>query len=405
MKSVFEKPWFKWVAMGSTSFLLLALLGGFALTEYLKIRAVQKEREAAKRAIIEYQDKFRNILMRIRQNLELEHYLAAYKNLEFLPGRRPNDSQMLEEYLDVLRKIGRGLLENNFLTESENVFDTIREIDPEFEGAGTALSQIESKRRLDGARFFLGQAQKMIDEKRYRDALGDLQKAETELKSVEILKFDDVEKEYSEHRRMLQIAKYWVHLEDAEKAIRDAWHQLKLSDFSKARTAITKATLLTGRASFLRPGTPEVERLRRALVDVDAEFAFLFPNAIPIWNEFKETDQKNENFFLLTGYHFEPLDGEGKVKISFSYRRQPSERYFVIRYRIFFANGKDFFNGHYLRPPQGGMNSDKELSISYIQDLPEKYKNLKVRRIELFVFNEQDRLIAKLNRAFRVSDT
>lgn len=402
VSKIIDKTWFKWVVISASLVSILSLFGFFMARDYLRKREREEMAAEARRTRIEYEDKFRTTMTRIYQNLKLDHFLAAYNNLEFLESPALADREMAQEYIDVLYRIGRGLLDAGFLKESEAVFSTIRTYEGQVSPANSALSEIDSKRRASMARIRIEAAEKLLQESRYRDAFAEFQKADLELQSVKLMGFEtvdqDLERLYEGYRR----SKYHVALMDAEKAIVEAEAMLQHRNFAKIRGIMAKASELLALAAHYQRGTPQAAKLRERLVAIDSEMSVIIPNEQPIWNIFKPEDatQYSGYFFLDQVDISSRIDEKGLVQISLAYYRRANDKNFVLRYRIYFQDGTSVFNGHFLAP-DGQTDSDSLQRVTFLQELPERFRQRRIRRVEVNVYNEDNTILSRVSRAFR----
>lgn len=405
MAGVTEKPWFKWLIIGSTSTVLLIVIGSGFFREYLYQREVERLEEERFQAQKEYEDQFSSWMTRIYQNLKLDHFLAAYQNAKNMPKPKVNDARRIDEYLEALHRIGRGLLSSGMLRESEFVYGMIREFDFNSAAASSALTEIESRRKMAAAKSYLAEGKRLVELKRFRNALAELQKAEIELNSVKVNNIELIKDEFEQLRDLAVVAKFYVRIEDADLRLANARVAFGRSDFKATQDEMSKAAQSVGRAAFYRPTSPEVEERRKALRNLEAELAYAIPNATPVWNlKSREMAGRDPNFFFLDSYDFGVEDPQSHtIKIGFSYLRPRDEKVFIVRYRVTFADGRDFFNGHFLPPPADDFHDTTVLSVVYEQEVPEKYRGRPIQRIELNVFNERDEIISRVTRAFKIS--
>jgi hypothetical protein len=402
----FENKYARWGLIGGSSFIFVAILTGFVAKAYIEKTKREAEIEALKEAEREYEDKFRTGMTRIYQNLKLGHFLAAYKNLETLPEPRRSNPLKVEEYLEVLNRVGTGLIQNQLLKEAESVFLTIRNFEGQLTKANEALGKIESKRRIENAKFFFAQGEQLMGQKRYREANREFDKAQLELRSVEILQYDNASEQWEHLKPKLLEARFYTLIDDAEGFLKKAESALKDKKFKQSDQYISQAAIRVGRAAYFRAQSPEVFALRKRISDLDGELGYALPNDVPIWNAYSVADQqKQEHFFTLEGYELaSSLDKEGQMKIGLQYKMNLDSKYFVIRYRIFFYNGRDIFNGHYLVPEAGSKVAlDAVKSIIYLQEIPEKYRTAQIKRIEVKIFDENGKVVSRVTRAFRKS--
>jgi tetratricopeptide (TPR) repeat protein len=403
VSSIVEHKAFKWIVIASSLFVVFAVTGGFLFKQYLHQREIGQEIAQRKEDDWNYREKFRSAMYRIRQNLKLEHFLAAYKNLDSVPPPKRSDPLMVEEYADVLYRIGKGLFANNLLKESESVFQMVHEFQDRVPQANEALSEIESKRNLESARLHYSQGAKLFEQTRYRDAAAELQKADVELNSVQNLKFDDVTEDKVKVAAIYREARFHINLEDTEQPLKEAEQMLKFKDFKKAQSALAKAAKSIGKAAFIHPEAPQIKSLRGRLFDLDAEMGFLIPNSVPIRNNFpRELVGKTPRYFFLNDYEFTSVpDSNHFLTIGLKFERDQKEPYFIVRYRIFFYNGEDIFNGHFLTPGDTKPDAEGVESVIYKQELPEGLWASGVKQIEVKIFDSNDVLISQVSRAFR----
>lgn len=402
MGKILEKPWFKWAVIGGASSLMLGVLGIFLLKAYLRERELERQREARIRAEQEYEDKFRTAMTRIYQNLKLEHYLAAYKNLEYLPEPKKNDPSRVEEYLEVLSRIGNGLIQNQMLKESEGVFLILRNWEGQMSRANEALSRIESKRGIEHAKLFLSQGEHLIAQQRYREAYNEFGKAELELRSVEVLKFDNVKDLWARLMPQLLESRFYTLIADAEDLIRDAEKALNLKKYRETDQSLTQASVKVGKAAYLRREAPEVQRLRDRISSLDADLGYMLPNDVPIWNSVsKEEMNQAVNFVNLVGYELtSKLNEKGEIPIALQYLMHGQDSFFIVRYRVYFYNNRDIFNGHFLNNEKL-LEADQVRSVVYLQEIPEDLRKVPIKRIEVKIFDVNQNIMARVSRAFR----
>lgn len=366
---------------------------------------VKRERaiEAEKQADWDYREKFRNSINRIRQNLKLDHFLAAYKSLETLPTPPEDDPTAKEEYAEVLNRIGRGLLENELLKESEEVFLTLREFEGNRDLANKAMSEIESKRHIESAELHYAQGQRLFEDKKYQDAYGEFQKADVDINSVESLKFDDIRAQKEKNIAALRAVKYYLYLDKARVHIKETELLFKKKAYDKVQGELGKAAGSLGRAAFLHNNTPEVLEIRQRLEELDVELGYQLPNALPIYNRYTpEMLERVPQYFRLEGYEFDPNpDADNSIKVGLRFVRDNNEPFYIVRYRIYFVDNKDFFNGHFIMPEPNNTSSALEGHVVYKQEIPAKFKGIQVQRIEVSVFNADDIIVSRIVRAFR----
>lgn len=402
MSDIFEKKWFRWAIGGGTSFVVVSVVGGFFLLQYLERKKIETRIEAQKVAEREYEDKFRAAMTRIYQNLKLGHFLAAYKNLEYLPEPKRTDNLKVEEYLEVLTRVGNGLITNQLLKEAESVFVSIRSFQGQVPSINEALGKIESKRKVDSAKFFFAQGEQLLLQKRYREANLEYEKARVEIRSVQILGYDDVSELLAKLKPQLVEARFYSMVQDAENVIKTAEKLLKDRKYRQTDESMSQASILIGKAAYLKPESERIKELRDRISDLDGELGYLLPNEVPIWNAYtKEDVGKKDHFFSLVGYELDSgMNANNQVKIALQYLMNSDDAFFIVRYRIYFFNGLDSFNGHFV------LKDDRiaplqARSIVYLQEIPEQFRKAQIKRIEVKVFNENDQIVSRVMRAFR----
>jgi len=357
----------------------------------------------AYRELRDYEDRFQSWMTRIYQNLRLQHYLAAYENARKMPRPRLDDTQRVEEFLAALQRVSAGLLEAHLLREVEEILTIMRDIDPSSEAASAALSEVESRRKLESARTHLKEAEFYIGEKAFRAAAAELQKADIELNSVQLKDMSAVMKEKDRRAALFRVARFEVLVEDANRAVEEAKLQFSLKRFEAVQKAMSQASRKIGIAAFYNRESPEVRRVRDILHNLESDLAYEIPNSMPLWNKWsKEHLGRATDFFFLNDYHFDfSKISESVVRIGLDYLRHRDEKEYVVRYRIFFDDGTDFFNGHFLGPVPSKVLDNEMSSIVYEQKLPDRFRNRKIRRIELNVYNMDQILLSRVIRAFR----
>ena len=138
---------------------------------YQMQRAEQElRREQALNEIRAEEERIQSTLVRVYQNLRLNHFLAAHRNLEALEGIEPQDPILKRDYYDAVSRVAEGLLENNFHDESEVLFTMLANQEQYEERAREAIGLVASSRRRDSARRFLDTGKELLAQKRYRDA-------------------------------------------------------------------------------------------------------------------------------------------------------------------------------------------------------------------------------------------
>ena len=405
VSGVVEKPWFKWVVIGLSSLTFLGVIASGLLQEYFYQREIERIELEKFNAQKDYEDEFQSWMTRIYQNLKLDHFLAAHQNVLSMPKPKKNDGPRVEEYLEALHRVGRGLLTNGLLREAEFIYAVIREYDFESNQANSALTEIESRRKLMSAQTYIRDGRRFVEEGKFRNAMAELQKADIELNTVKTNNFELLKNESEELNSLSATARFYVRIEDADIRIAAARAAFSRSDFDKTQEEMSKAANLIGRAAFLRPTAPEVETRRQALRDLEVDLAYAIPNSMPLWNKNdKRLAGRDTDFFFLESYDLQqdPADPT-KMKISLSYLRTVEPKTFIVRYRVFYKGGQNFFNGHFLTPPKDGYSDHTTLGVIYEQEVPERFRGMPVERIEVNVFNEYDEIVSRVMRAFKVN--
>lgn len=402
MKNLMEKSYFKWIIVGTSSFVFVLIVGFFGLKTYLHQKSVDRKKSEALENERRYEDKFRTAMTRIYQNLKLDHFLAAYKNLESVPPLRRDDASKIQEYLEALYRIGNGLLQSQLLKESESVFLTIREHEGQLTDANLALTKIEAKRRLDNSKTFTAQGDSLLAQKRYREANHEFEKAHLELKSIENLYITEIQAAWDNLKPKIAETKFHTLLDDAMHQVAESDKALKDKNYKELNQTLARAATTINRAAFLRPNAPEIKILRDRLIEIDAEMGYQIPNSFPLWNHFRLEDQsKATKFFYIRDYELNPtLSDDGFLRLKISYLLDPKEKFYIVRYRIHFSNGYDIFNGHFITPDP--TKSAQELSSTvYLQEIPTAALKFDIQRIELKIYNDLDQIVSRIERAFR----
>jgi tetratricopeptide (TPR) repeat protein len=403
VSDILEKWWFKWAAIGAALMMTLIVVGsGFFLfySEEAERRRVEWETFSER---LEHEEQVRMWMTRIYQNLKLEHFLAAYQNVRNMPKPGPEDFLLKDEFMSLLKRIGQGLLVNGMLKESEEIFELIRDYDHESSLASEALTEIDSRRKLNQARSYLADGKRMLEQGQYRSALAELQKAEIELNSVAFNQFKGIEAELAQLKEMMREARFYTRLEDAQREVDEAKKALQIKDFNRTHESMVKAARFVGQAAFLNPTADQVRSIRNQLLNIEADLGFELPNATPLWNKMpKDLAGREAYFFHLDSYDFDIKPGqENIVRIGLNYLRRRDQRVFIIRYRITMDDNRSFFNGHFLKPDPDQTSDTDMLAVIYEQEIPPRFRNSTVKRIEVRVFDEDNRPLARITRAFR----
>lgn len=397
-----HKPWFKWIIIGS-SFLMIGLV---ALVFFIKEAQRQAEIELKKqnqlREIADYRARYRSAVVRTLQNLQLDNFLAAYQIMKDLPAPPSLLKNETREYYDLIVRISRGLLNDRFIKEAQAGYERLLNV-PDYDPiAREALSEIAANYRLRSARSFLADSKQLIREGLWRDAQNELSKANLEFESVRLFGKYDVSEEIAEVKQLMQIARHQVHVQSAKLDIQDAERFLASNNFQDLQAAMSRASQHVGRAAFYDSEAPVIEELRQKLFDLEAEFAYRVPNLIPIYNYYeKKQADVAEDYFHLSNYEFDISELDDlKINLQLVYDvRQTMQDYFVLRYKIFFHDGRQFFNGFYLEAEKNGQLHRKRKLFE--QEVPQVFHSIPVKRIEVEVYNQANQRISYLTRSFR----
>jgi hypothetical protein len=405
MAKLIHEWWFKWVVIAVMLLTTAAIFGSGIWKEYKRQQAVIEAKVAEYRAMREYEDRFQSWMTRIYQNLRLDHFLAAYQNARKMPRPHSDDAPRVEEFITALQRIFSGLLEANLIKESEEILEIIRELAPNSTTATEAFTAVESKKKFELARRYLKDAEVSLGLKNYRAAVSDLHKADIELNAVIFTDMTPVLLEKDRRASLFRIARFNVLVDEAGAALSKAQEEFAAKRFDTMQKAMSEASRKVGIAAFYDNESAEVRRIRDGLHDLAADLAVEIPNSMPLWNKWaKEHVGRSNDFFFLVDYHFDLSKvSEQIVRIGFDYLRHRDEREYVVRYRIYFDDGSSYFNGHFLGPVKTKTLDTEMSSIVFEQALPEPFQKLKIRRIELNIYNENNLLLSRVMRAFRES--
>lgn len=402
--SLIDAPWFKWAIIGGTSFIMLIIAGVFITGELIRQQRVEEANLARAEFIREYENRFRRTMVRVYQNLQLEHYLAAYEIINDLEKPPSLLDAQTREYLEVLARVGRGLLEDGFFDEAELIFLKLLNEEDYKKEARKAIDQVLSNRRLKSAREIFESAKDLVEDKEWRMAANELKKARLEFESVKLFGVDSVDSDLKELAALEREARHWVHVQEAEWELEDAKVFMKKAIYDEVQTSMSRAAKHVGRAAFFKTDSQAVERLRRELFDLEAELAYRVPNLIPMFNAYrKEELELLSDYFFLQDFSFDISDLEkGEIKIGMEYSvKSTSVDFYVVRYKMYYFDGTKFFNGHYLIPKSANSGEVEQKKLLFVQEVPEKFKGKAIKRIDLKVFDPQNRLISRINRAFK----
>jgi len=400
---VFEKAWFKWASVGISLGFTLVIALVFYGKEWMHQAETQQLRLKRDKAFLDYEEKFRNTMVRIYQNLQLKHHLAAYKLYQELQPPPESLPNQYREYYETMERVASGLIDDEFFDESEKLFEKLLHTDGYEDEAQESIDKVGSHRRLESALRLLGSSRHLIETTHYRDAANEIKKAKLEFESVRLFKLQNVDKEMAELEKMNRISKHYVHLEEAKWRIEDAEKMKQAKRYTDVQADMSAAAEHIGRAAFFNPNSPEVVELRQRLFEMDADLAYIVPNLIPMWNLNRESDLESQNnYFFMTGYEFDLKDIQSnKIDIALKFKmRAQSTPYYVVRYKIYYFNGLSFFNGHFVLPKRSVKSGD-EREIIYDQEIPEDFRGMPVKRIDLKVYDSANRIVSRVNRAFR----
>lgn len=398
----FDGMMFKVLVVAIPSLCIVLLTAWILWSEQSKRSRHANEQERLRVAMRQWEDEHRSVMVRIYRNLSLEHYLAAYRNIEALSPPPEFRSTLYREFYEALNRIAHGLLEDEFFDEAEEAFRDLQFVREYEEGARAATSRIASRRRLDSARGFLSRGIELVEEERYRDGKNELEKAQLQLDSVRLFGLDDTEAEDRKLAAALHEARYQVFMMDARHHIDQARRLFVNRVFDAVVQEMQFASGNVGRAAFFKPESDEVGALRDELQELKAQLAYEVPNSMPIFNLYRpEVMDSAAPFFVLDGYHFDLLDEEeDQIQIGLRYRMRVNEGDFnIVRYQAFLFDGRHFFNGHYLRPEEGD-SSEEVQALNFIQEVPVAYRNSPVKRLDLRIYDRQNRLLSHVTRSF-----
>jgi hypothetical protein len=378
-----------------------ALIGASFLLQY---HLNTEERE---RAITEIQlqrqaveEQFRSTLVRVYQNLRLNHFLAAHRNLEGLEELEISDPVLRREYFEAVSRVAEGLLENNYHDESELLFLRLQDQEQYEARAREAIGFVASSRRRDSARNFLSAGRELVQQKRFRDAAAELRRARLEFESVELFKVHDVSEEMKELASLLRDANYHVALAEAKTFIETAESLLETGVYLEAQTQLRRASVQLARARFHWLDSPEIEILRSKMLDIESEIAVRFPNSLPIENRYEVSRTSElEDFFVLENYNFKKL--EDRLQLELSYQMNlATYSSFIVRYQIFFFSGQHFSNGHFFTSEKNTKPGESQLVV-IDQELPAHLLAQDIKTVDVRVYNPVHELVSRVTRAYR----
>jgi hypothetical protein len=399
-----ENNLLQWIVAGSLLFVSLAVVGGALFLQQRDQRRHEEELVGQKKAAFDYETRTRGSLVRVYQNLKLDHFLAAYKNIETLEVPSTQFVDVYREYHEVLQRIARGLMDNDFLNEAESLLNKLRNAIEFEDRAREMLIEIASRRRWKSAQTFLAGAKKFLDEKKYRDSVSEFAKAKSEYESVRLFKIHNVDAEMSVLASYIREARFHISFGDAHASMIEAQKSIDGSFFTEAAERIRKAGDAVARATFYGGARNEVLDLRRKLVAMETELAYKVPNALPIQNRVQPAQfEALENFFYLESAQFDVKNFPAPVEMALKYRyRKMGDAYYVIRYRVHLADGRFFFDGKLVAQNEP---SDQEIMVEekILIEVPEAFRSQRIKKIELEVHDSRERRFSLVKRAFRLA--
>ena len=382
---------------------LLVVVGALYFQQQEKIKREQ-EREAQRQAIFEYETRTRANLARVYQNLRLDHFLAAYKNIEDLETPDPRFVEVYREYHEILQRIARGLLDNDFLNEAESLLNRLRNAE-EFENAAREmLIEVASRRRWKSARANMINAKKFLDEGRYQDAVAEFSKTKAEYESVKLFKIHNVDAEMAELASYIRQARFHIRLNEARGAMAEAQKSMEGGFLREAADRIRKSGDMVARAAFYGGAKPEILELRRKLVEMEAELSYRLPNSIPIQNRFTPAQFESlESFFFLESAEFDIKNYPGPILLNLKYRyRSSAPKTFVVRYKVHLMDGRFFFDGKLIETALSGGQEQRLEEVVQLE-VPEIFRSQRVKKIELEVHDSKEVRYSFVKRAFRLA--
>lgn len=400
MAETLENKSFQWAVIGSGILVTIALVGGAIGFQIHKKKLAEEKKAAEIRAIYDYEARTRSNLVRVYQNLKLGHFLAAYKNMEGIETPLPAFVEIYREYNEVLARIAEGLIENDFLNEAESFLLRLQNVREFEDRARENLIKVASRRRWKSAQVYVAEGKKLLEQKKYQDAVAEFGKAKAEYESVKLFKIHDVDNELAALAILIRETRYYIVLGEAKIILSDAERSLTNNFFKEAQEHTQKAGGYVARAAFYGGQQAEVVALRKKLVALESEIAFRVPNSIPIWNRMalKDIDTKGHSFFLKEA-QFDAKERD-KVKIQIKYAMEIRDKsHFVIRYRAILEDGRFFFDGRVL----DSRVDEKDASASFELKVPVEWQNRKVKKVDLQVHDADDIQFSRVQRAFRLA--
>jgi hypothetical protein len=394
----------QWVLIATLSTTSVLVVGGALYLQHQEKIKQEKEEEAQKRAIFDYETRTRANLVRVYQNLRLDHFLAAYKNIEDLQTPDLRFVEVYREYHEVLQRVARGLLANDFLNEAEILLNRLRNA-PEFEdGAREMLIEVASRRRWKSARANMQNAKKFLEEGRYQDAVAEFSKTKAEYQAVKLFKIHDVDAEIAELASYMRQARFFISLNESRVALSEAQKSMAGGFLKEAADRIRRSGDLVARAAFYGGLRPEVQELRRKLLEMEVELSYRFPNALPIQNRFQPAQLESlESFFFLEDAQFDVQKFPGPIFLSLKYRyRSSAPKTFVIRYKVHLADGRFFFDGKLIETALSGGQEQRLEEVIQLE-VPEIFRSQRVKKIELEVHDSKEVRYSFVKRAFRLA--
>lgn len=381
-------------------FLTAMIALGFVLQQKSRIDEIEERREQRLEDRRAMEDQYRLVLARVYQNLKLNHFLAAQRNLEALESIWTEDPVLIREYNEAVFRIAEGLLENGFHDEAEALFLRLQQ-EPAYEDrAREAMAIVASSRRRDSARRLYETGKTLLEEGRYREASAELRKARLEFDSVLLFRVHDVSEEIAALGEQLRAANYHVAVMDTQYFIDTAKGFLEQGHFDDTQAQLRRAVSQLSRARLNRPQSERITKLREQIVWIENEIAYRMPNLMPILNRLQpRAVSEVDDFFLLESYDLQRNDERVHLQLSYQMNLE-RDQFFVVRYRVHFHNGLHFQNGHFF-----DESLQTELGVPqkivFDQELPEHLVGLDIKSIELRVYDSRHRMLSRVLRAYR----
>ncbi len=371
--------------------------------EIQRQKEAEAQQEAERQAVFEYETRIRSNLVRIYQNLKIEHYLAAYKNLEGVEVPHPRFVEIYREYHEVLYRIAKGLIESDFLNEAESLLLKLQAAREFEDRARESLIMVASRRRWKSAQSYVVEGKKYYSERRFRDAVQEYLKARAEYESVKLFKIHDVDGELAELGQLVREARYEISFGEAKSSLVEAQKSIEANFFREALDRVRKAGDMVARATYYGGKRSEVKEIRRKLVELEAELAYRVPNALPIQNLVEPAQfESAKHFFYLDSIKPE-IGDPTKVNLQFSYRlRTTSDHPFVMRTKIYLQDGRFFYEGMKIFPEEGEDQNESHSGLMIVK-IPENMRGARIKKIDVQVHDQYDKRYSFVQRAFRLA--